>query len=206
MKANRFDLNKYEKTFKYNATCGLDTSAVIEDTIFNSGGDMFPEILESFTTLEEAKDALDDCGNSITCNGNMVKVVAYAVECYEADENGEFISGSDYEVSYDAVDDRPEVIDILIENIVGEVDDYIEMAAAAYNAYKPDYSYTQEDLEDLAEEYMEAYTEDLRTGGWTADELKDFIYNYTVISKDRWERKVDDRYFKMEKEEDQICF
>ena len=85
-------------------------------------------------------------------------------------------------------------MDMLIEDTVGEAEDYIEMAAAAYNAYKPGYEYSQEDLEDLAEEYMEAYADDLRT--WeTADSLKNWDESDAVKSQSRWESKVDDKYF-----------
>lgn len=63
--------------------------------------DCNPEIIEKFTDSDEALKRLSEMPKSkaeafSSCGMTFYMVTEYAVEAYEADEDGDFVSGSDY--------------------------------------------------------------------------------------------------------------
>lgn len=99
MNANSFVLKKFTAQtglIRYGASAPKDYISYAIET------DTDAEELATFHTEKEAREALkryDGQGGCIRregINGGFYEATAYAVECYEADEDGEFIEGSDY--------------------------------------------------------------------------------------------------------------
>ena len=59
--------------------------------------DCFTTTEASFDSLNEARNALHKYETHIVNVSNRAFVITYVVEVYEADEDGEFVSGSDYD-------------------------------------------------------------------------------------------------------------
>ncbi len=83
--------------------------------------DVEPESVVKFATLEAALEELKKEKYKPTCvymSGAVpfYKVTEYMVECYEADEDGEFVSGSDFYSAYDfAFDTETDTIKIELD-------------------------------------------------------------------------------------------
>ena len=99
MSANTFDLKKF------TAETGLircGARAPKDCITFALENDPDPEKLATFNTEEEAREALkryNGKGGCVRCEGfcgGFYKATAYLVECYEVDEEGEFVNESDY--------------------------------------------------------------------------------------------------------------
>ena len=152
-----------------------------------------------YDTQEEALADLNAC-TSIIYNQRgwnslltMVKCVWIESAWYDAD--GEYQERID--IDYDAGtirDDRN--LDSLIEDIVGDEDEYIEAAAAAYDTYAPDDDYDDDDLQSLAHEYMAAFTDYLKQNA-TADDLHHWCSFDTDECRGKWETQVDAYWFEV---------
>lgn len=88
----KYDLMQYETE-----------SDTVPDDFFNYASNKAtdPLLIESFGNLDDAKKALENykstCERTQGYHGSFYTVTAYAVEIYKADEDGEFIEGSDFE-------------------------------------------------------------------------------------------------------------
>ena len=87
---NKFRILVNTKTFNYKNRKEISLGCTIDEPE--------PEILETFENEEEALKALEEYKSYIIKynNGLLFEVVEIALESYEADEDGEFLSGSDY--------------------------------------------------------------------------------------------------------------
>lgn len=86
-----YELKKYTKEIRVRKDiidgCTLD--------------DEYPEIIEKFTDSDEALKRLSEMPKSkaeafSSCGMTFYMVTEYAVEVYEVDEDGDFVSGSDF--------------------------------------------------------------------------------------------------------------
>ena len=152
-----------------------------------------------YDTHEEAQEALKAC-TSIIYNergyyGMLTMVSCTWIESAWYDADGEYQEGIDIDYNADTIrDDRN--LDSLIEDIVGDEDDYIEAAAAAYETYAPDDDYDEDDLQSLAHEYMTAFTDYLKENA-TADDLHHWCSFDTDECRGKWETRVDARWFEV---------
>lgn len=99
MRANTFVIKKYTAQTGL-IECGARAPKDYFSFVFEN--DPSPEKLATFNTEEEALEALklyNGQGGCVRCegfSGSFYEVTVYAVECYEVDEEGEFVEGSDY--------------------------------------------------------------------------------------------------------------
>lgn len=152
-----------------------------------------------YDTYEEAQEALK-ATTTIIYNergyyGMLTMVSCAWIESAWYDADGEYQESID--IDYDAGtirDDRN--LDSLIEDIVGDEDEYIEAAAAAYDTYAPDDDYDDDDLQSLAHEYMAAFTDYLKQNA-TADDLHHWCSFDTDECRGKWETQVDAYWFEV---------
>lgn len=95
--ANTFEIKKFSAEIKAVNRKEIKTGCCLEDTD--------PQSVGKFETLEAAQKELkkEEYKPSCVYRSSAVPfylVTEYMVECYEADEDGEFVCGSDYDSAY----------------------------------------------------------------------------------------------------------
>lgn len=94
---NVFEIKKFSAQIKAKNRKEIKTGCCIEDTE--------PESVGKFATLEAAQEELKKEKYKPSCvyRSSAVpfyQVTEYMVECYEEDEDGEFVKGSDFDSTY----------------------------------------------------------------------------------------------------------
>lgn len=97
MAANTFEIKRFTTEIKAANRKDIKTGCCLEDTD--------PQPVEKFETLEAAQKELKKEVYKPSCVFYSSAlpyylVTEYMVECYEADEDGEFVCGSDYDSIY----------------------------------------------------------------------------------------------------------
>lgn len=181
--------------FRESLVRRMTADKLINATIDEGGGIFEAE----YSTYEEALANLKGYKNIIYnqrgWNCLLTMVSCAWVESAWYDTDGEYMEGID--IDYDASmirDDRD--LDKLIEDIVGDESDYIEAAAAAYEAYAPDYDYDDDDLQAMAHEYMMEFIDYLKENA-TAEDLHNWCSFDTDECRGKWEANVDARWFEV---------
>lgn len=102
-----YEIKKFKAEFR--DTKSIETGCTIYE-------DTDPESIEKFATIEEAYKELKKKEYKPTCDrySNYYLVTEFVIECYEVDENGDFISGSNFDSVYNFKFDS-ENDDIIVE-------------------------------------------------------------------------------------------
>ncbi len=91
--------NKYDLIEITRETKRIPKRGTLLDVCLDSS-DIEPSVICSFLTLDEAQKELSKYKSKVEYmrgfHVGFYYTTAYAIECYEADEDGEFINGSDY--------------------------------------------------------------------------------------------------------------
>lgn len=92
---NTFEIKKFSAEIKSKNRKVIKTGCCLED--------IEPESIKKFETLEAALEELKKYKPSCYNVNGFYHVEEYMVECYEVDEDGDFVEGSDYYSAYEFI-------------------------------------------------------------------------------------------------------